>query len=243
MLSALVLAAASVSFGDTVVLFAGPAYSGSNSNPYQNGQGGEFTAVTSGGIPAGYSSLAKYTNANGITGFETFCVEGGTNDVFFTPGVTYNFATSDQNKGGPMGTIDLTVGAAWLYAQFATGQLSGYFSGNRWAHAGDLQNALWTLEGESNAAIAGWISTLLTGQFGSISNAERSVITNEFDYDVHVMNLWQQGSANTDSAAQPAQNQLIYTGRPVPDGGLTIALLGVSFLGLALFKRRFASRA
>lgn len=235
-LTALALSAASVSYGNTVVLYAGPAYSGNNSNPYQNGQGGEFTAITSNGIPAGYNSLAKYTNANGLTGFETFCVEGGKNDVYFTPGVTYNYVTSDQIKGGPMGTLDLTVGVAYLYSQFATGQLSGYFSGNRYTNAGALQNAFWTLEGESSAPIAGWIQTLLVGQFGSIANATLSVIQNAYDYDVQVMNI-------TNAAGASAQNQLIYTGRPVPDGGLTIVLLGISFLGLALFKRQFGSRA
>ena len=238
-LSVAALSTASVSFADTVVLFAGPAYSGSNSNPYQYGQGGEFTAVTSNGIPAGYSSLARFTNANGITGFETFCVEGGTNDVYFTPGVTYTYTTSSQVLGGPQGALPLTVGTAWLYSQFATGQLTGYYgASNRNALAGQLQNAFWTLENESNAAIAGWIQTLLTGQFGASSTiADWTAAAGANNFGVQVMNLWTSSTSNV-----AAQNQLIYNGRSVPDGGLTILLLGVSFLGLALFKRHFAKQ-
>ena len=138
-LIAAVFCAASAGFADTITLYAGPGYSGANGNPYQNGQGGEFTAITSAGVPVGYSSLATYTlGGTGQTGFQTFCVEGGNNDVYFTPGTQYTYQISDQIKGGPKGTLDLTVGAAWLYSQFATGQLTNYYgAANRYTLAGD----------------------------------------------------------------------------------------------------------
>lgn len=238
---ALTLAAISstaVSFGDTVTLYAGPAYSGINGNPYQNGQGGEFTAITSGGVPAGYSSLATYTlGGTGQTGFQTFCVEGGKDDVYFTPGHLYTYGTSDQIKGGPMGTLDLTVGVAWLYSRFATGQLGGYYAAaNRNALAGDLQNAFWTLENEQATPLAGWVNSLLVGQFGNQATWSQSVLSSgNGDYGVKVMNLW-------DAQGAPAQNQLIYTGSAVPDSCLTLGLLGATFAGLALIKRRVSVR-
>ena len=226
--------AASHCFADTVILYAGPAYSGVNGNPYQNGAGGEFTAITSGGVPAGYSSLATYTlGGTGQTGFQTFCVEGGSNDVFFTPGSLYTYHTNDQILAGPMGTLDLTVGAAWLYSQFATGQLSSYYGdANRYTLAGDLQNAFWTLENEQNTVLAGWVNTLLVGQFSNAANWNQSVLASgNSDYGVKVMNLW-------DANGAPAQNQLIYTGTSVPDGGMTVGLLSLALLGVAVLRRK-----
>src|SRR5580658_8072661 len=80
-----------VAFGQqTVYLGVGPGYGGTN--PYQDNDGGEFTALldTNGvpnPVPAGYSSLATLA-VNGVTGFETFCLEDA---VDFWVGTTYDY--------------------------------------------------------------------------------------------------------------------------------------------------------
>ncbi|HEY3755780.1 MAG TPA: hypothetical protein VGL42_06485 [Opitutaceae bacterium] len=140
-------------------------------NPFEAGDGGEFTLFTTLAgqntyyIPTGYASQATVTiTANGSsyssneptgTGFESFCAEDA---VQFNVGETYNWTyglylsgeTPGQDADGNSIT-NLTEGAAYLYQLFATGQLAGYYSGNdqtRIDNAGFLQSALWALEGE-----------------------------------------------------------------------------------------------
>jgi len=233
---------------NTLELVAGSAYAGytgGSFTPYQNGQGGEFVALdtTSGTpvswVPSGYSSKAKYTftsgSLSGLTGFDTFCVQGGNNDVYFTPGVQYSYTESTQILGGPSGTLNLTQGAAWLYSNFATGILSGYNytnAGSRLADAGALQNALWYLEGEianpnnafSMLAVSHTYAT--GGAFTSVNSAGAS------NFDVKVLNL-----------RGPAQNQLIYTGRGnVPDTGATLGFLVLGLGAIVAARRKLQVR-
>lgn len=124
------------SFDGTITLTQGP---------YSYGNGGEFTAQTS-----------------GLGTFQTFCIEYNEE---FQPGSLYNYY---QNTGAVMGgagvdAIDphtgrsmdnISIGTAWLYSQFRAGTLSGYdFAntyGDRNADAGALQQAIWWLEDEPN---------------------------------------------------------------------------------------------
>jgi hypothetical protein len=225
---------------NSIELVAGSAYAsytGGSYTPYQNGQGGEFVALDASGsslaswVPTGYSSSATYLFTSGslagLTGFDTFCVQGGTNDVYFTPGTHYSYTESTQILGGPFSPLDLKVGVAWLYEQFATGVLSGYHYSDatqRLADAGDLQNAIWFLEGEvANPNNA--FSQLAITQFGGLAGATASVNSiGASSFGVAVLNL-----------AGPGQNQLIYNA--VPDGGLTVAMLGSALIGLAAMVR------
>ena len=229
----------------SLVLVAGAAYSGytgGSYTPYQNGQGGEFVALdtTSGlpvsWVPSGYDSKATYKfptgSLTGLTGFDTFCVEGGSNDIYYTPGVSYSYTESEQILGGPMGTLDLSQGAAWLYANFAKGSLSGYHytSAARLGDAGALQSALWFLEGEISDP-NNVFSNLAISHFG-LADALKSVNSSgASNFDVSVLNL-----------RGPAQNQLIYNGRKVPDAGSTLALLGLALGGLVAVRRKMQVR-
>jgi hypothetical protein len=149
---------------NSIYLAVGPQYGGTN--PYQYGDGGEFTAVISTAgtkatvlpVPAGYSTKTERTipagssgysandnNYLGATGFETFCVE---DQVDFYVGYTYNYTQgyAIQQTGGY-----LTAGTAWLYEKFATGQLNAFNYVNtaaRLKDAGELQSAFWFLQGE-----------------------------------------------------------------------------------------------
>src|ERR1017187_6241408 len=98
-----------------------------NSSAYSWGNGGEFTAVTS-----------------GLGTFQTFCIEYNEE---FGPGNTYYY---NQNSGAVAGgaganaidshtglTMDnVSIGTAWLYSQFRAGTLANYFNGTRQQNAG-----------------------------------------------------------------------------------------------------------
>jgi hypothetical protein len=213
--------------------------------PYQNGDGGEFKALDNGSVGGtfalhGYASTTSTGASGALTSFDTFCVQDGADDVTFSPGTKYGYSVSPNILGGPLDPRALNQGVEWLYMEFATGKLAGYdfsnSSGQRWTDAGELQNEIWFLEGEISSAGASNPFAADLAAAGTLSG----------NYGVEVLNLW---VINSDGVATgPAQNQLIYNnggfggnGNPnVPDNGMTIALLGVSFLGLALFRRTAA---
>ena len=90
-----------------------------------SGDGGEFNASSPDFAPAamGYAPQTIY-NAGSGTGFETFCVEY---NEHFTPGSTlyYGISQGAINGGISGGNPDfISKGTAWLYLQFATGQLA-----------------------------------------------------------------------------------------------------------------------
>jgi hypothetical protein len=222
---AILLTAAAISsalMADTVTLSQGP---------YSYYVGGEFTAVT---------------GQNGT--FQTFCVQ---TSVDFTPynfGNTtpYNYTVSLNSIGAP-DAFPLSEGAAYLFSQFAQGTLSGYDYnlGNdptdaaaRQADAGELQSALWWLQG--NQTFGGYPSGTIGNTYygdalthlGANVDAPATLAT---DFGVEIMNL-------TDGNGNPAQNQLIYLGgggghQNAPDGGATLALLALSVAGLAVVRR------
>jgi hypothetical protein len=229
---------------DTVELYYGP-------HAYY--VGGEFTAVTTPSYNANYSPLAlvNVTDANNVTqtGFETFCMQTG---VDFTPynwgnPTPYNFTYSLNSIGAP-DAFALTEGTAYLYYQFSIGQLAGYdYTGpGRNYDAGELQAALWNLQG--GQSYPGFPSATSGNPFyadalaalGANIGVDATLAT---DYGVEIMNM-------TDGNGNPAQNQLIYLGggsdhgyTPVPDGGTTLGLLGLSLGGIAAVRRSLSKRS
>ena len=123
---------------------------------YSYSDGGEFTAVTSPGAFVGNGYVAATKNSAG-TGFQTFCMES---QVYFSPGTVYSYTLGQMSQpltGGGIGSnLPLSTGAAYLYYQFATGNLTGYDYNTantpgdqaaRKADAGALQAAIWLLQG------------------------------------------------------------------------------------------------
>jgi VPDSG-CTERM motif len=230
--------------------------------PYSFGSGGvyagEFGAQVTGGgsfappfTTAGYSTLAEY-NGN----FETFCVET-TVDVNWNLAYNLNLGLTALGSQNPASPFPLTVGAAYLYNQFAQGLLSDYNYANngtgnsRVTDAGLLQAALWYFEG--GQSYTGWPAggnasnpyytdalNYVTG-LGYTAAELTAAVSGEGQFGVEIMNL----TATSGGAA--AQNQLVYLGggtgltheEPVPDGGATLGLLGLGLAGLAVFSRRF----
>jgi hypothetical protein len=196
-------------------------------NTYSYNDGGEFTAVTTGQSFTGNGYVAS-TLIDG--GFETFCVEAS---VLFNPGTTYNYTLSSTTDSQGQA---LTEGAAFLYYEFATGSLPGYFGSNRNANAGALQGAIWYLMG--NQLGNGYTgASILTDPFYELAlhTLGSSInLANNGAYGVDILEL-------IDSNGAPAQNQLVLTGappqgngQPVPDNYTTVIWLGASLAGLFL---------
>jgi len=242
-------------------VMAQPSYTGTvtlTQGAYSYDVGGEFTAVTSPNLAAlnGYATgLGLTPTVNGLTGFQTFCLQTA---VEFGPGTTYNYSTSLASVGSP-DAFNLTEGAAWLYGEFATGKLGNYYnyadtgSGpSRRTDAGLLQAAFWALQGGQ---------TYSDGNYASVASTESSnpyyllaesalganldanvTAANYAQFGVEVLNLY----GGSTPSSSPAQNQLVYLGggtglthENIPDGGAAVALLGLSLVGLSVFSRRF----
>ncbi len=196
--------------------------------------GGEFNAITSpGSFTGNYAPQATLNIGNGL-GFETFCVQV---DVQFNPTQTYNYGLS-QNMQLDSANQSLTMGAAYLYSLFATANpVLGYDyvdPSTRLADAGLLQSALWDLEGGQswsgdpfNPATNPYYQLALS-ELGGLANADAA---SGGAYGVDILTL-------TDNNGNPAQNQLVYVGSAVPDGGSTFLLLGLGICGLVAARLR-----
>jgi len=128
-------------------------------------------------------------------------------------------------NGGP-NPDPISVGTAWLYYNFATGNLANYnYGAGRAASAAALQNTIWWLEQEAADPGAGNVfRTAVLAQFGN--SAAAAMADNNGAYAVQVLNL-------TTLAGGLAQDMLIVT--PIPGA---LILLGPALLGLAGFRKR-----
>jgi hypothetical protein len=115
--------------------------------PYSYGNGGEFTAALTTSLP----------NILGAPTFQTFCIEYNEE---FGPGNIYSFNENTGAVAGGAGAHatdprtglsmdNISIGTAWLYSQFRANTLANYLTGNRQQNAGNLQDAIWYLEGET----------------------------------------------------------------------------------------------
>jgi len=199
---------------------------------YQSGDNAEYNITSTDSalnpVTLGYDAKAI---VNG--GFESFCLEY---NQFVTAGATYHYDISGAaipGGGGAVGGSDpISIGTALLYLEFSTGTLSGYNytpGSGREASALALQKAIWWLEDEITLSNPG--GNIFLSQLGNLSNAK---LDNNGFYNVGVLNLGP-------SPTYPNQDLLVM--RPqvtpfnVPDGGITLLLLGISMGGLFLFRR------
>lgn len=198
---------------------------------HYSGNAGEFTIFGT-GFEANYASDAT-ASIGGVLGFQSFCLEI---DEFVTSGASYD-ATIDTEAimgGAGGGSPDpLGRGTAWLYQQFATGQLEGYnyaVGSGRVNSARLLQDAIYYLEDEITAIpSANPFLSLVELQYGSLALAKETASLSELNQlGVRVLNLTANGVHH--------QSQLVYVG--VPDGGLTLGMLGIALAGLGGMRRR-----
>lgn len=207
---------------DTVVLDQGA---------YSYDVGGEFTAYTS---PESYlGNYASSTVVNG--GFQTFCIE---TTVDFSPGSSYTYNLSSVDSQGRQ----LSEGAAFLYYEFATGQLAGYDynvpstsadQAARKTDAGLLQAAIWWLQGQQKYTVDGQYQVPTTSNNPYYNLAVTTLgadvtSANNGLFGVDILQMWDGSTA--------AQNQLVVVS--VPDGGTTAGLLGLAFVGMFFVQHR-----
>jgi VPDSG-CTERM motif len=235
--------ATSARANDTVEIFTN---SNSDYVSQLGGYGGEFTAITGSFSSAtsttaltnlGYVVGKSISTANGEYGFDTFCVQETVQ--VYTGSKDYYKETNTFTPDGP-----LTVGAAWLYAQFATGKLptADYTSATDCA---EIQNAIWYLQGETmyngyTTSNDPFLATNIISQFGTLTAAKAADSLG--GYGVEIMALT-TGNNGTGTALQ---DQLILTGgptgtgpgTPIPDAGATVGLLGIALAGLSLVRRK-----
>jgi hypothetical protein len=211
-------------------------YSGSEYGPYKTGHGGEFTLSPTGSDALDTSYYFAGAKDFGVSGsIQSFCLEFD-EKIFGYPSV-YDVAITDYaEEGGVPGSTDpLSQGTGWLVKQFATGVWQGSLSYNYVVNRTDtadlLQKAIWMLEDELAYDGANDYAAACVAKFGDWTTAKGGVASS---YGVASLNLTRVG----DGAFR--QDQVFYTGKSVPDGGVTVALLGMAMVGLAAMRRRSA---
>jgi hypothetical protein len=226
-------------------LMAGTIQTG-NFGPYQTGAGGEFTVNSQGfsfslnltGYVADvtkFLSNGKDPNIYGLT-FQTFCLE---RHEQIARNHSYDGTVNDAAVFGGVGGADpLSVGTAWLYKNFAETTLAGYDYTNPGRSDGVgssadlLQQAIWCLEDEVSCNAANTFYLAAVAQFGSEAGAKAD---NNGQFSVKVINLWEGSPHDTEHARQDILVNII----PVPDGGLTLLLLGMGLTSVGVLSRKF----
>lgn len=187
--------------------------------------------------------------------FQTFCIEhnehisnGQTVTVSLEDGAINGGAggvKESHSSGGTIGRI--SKGTAFLYSLFATGELENhgysYTAGSlRQNTAGQLQNLIWFLEGEITSLGSNIFTSALVGEFGAGWDSYSSA---KMDYGTGTKYGVVQAAHLKTSSGGARQDQLYYGGsedsEKVPDGGLTILLMGLALSSLWGFQKRFAA--
>jgi hypothetical protein len=192
--------------------------------------GGEFTAYTSQNFLGNYAAPAIVAG-----GFETFCMETG---VEFSPGASYYYTLGNVTQPNPGNAqqgsgLALSKGTAYLYYQFGKDLLTDFdytSVAGRMADDNLLQAAIWYLQG--GQTYSGYPTPITSNKFyiDATNALGDSVLDAYTGTSVKVLQVWDNPN---DSGA--AQNQLVL----VPDGGLTVSLLGGALIGLQVLRRKF----
>ena len=220
---------------------------------YSKGRGGEFTLYNYTSTEKLLISNSAYASStSGLAGhaesFQTFCVETdefvdtgmriwGSEAAVATPDV-YGSGSHAWNGGANSTTgDDLDPRTAYLYTQFATGQLSGYaYTGtvnglDRNQTAGALQRTIWYLEDEVENFTSKFMDVELNSAQQTLTLSwlvEANTVNWKDIGNVRVLQLYKGTSALK-------QDQLYLQEIPVP-GAVLLGLLGLSAAGIKLRK-------
>ncbi|MDR1383987.1 MAG: PEP-CTERM sorting domain-containing protein [Planctomycetaceae bacterium] len=192
----------------------------------------------------GFADTSAYATTTGTsTSYQSFCVEPtATTASNMTAELNYANGVSKTSQG-----FALSLGAAYLYKQFATGNLTGFDYVNtstRSSNAATLRDALRTLVGISGYGT--WSSNAYLLQLLTI-NSDQTYWTQNYDpnsyyniigdYSVFVMNCYTNdaGTSNGQDFLYLANATQQTPGTPEP---ATIFLWGLGSLGLYGFAAR-----
>ena len=188
------------------------------------------------GSPAlGGGIFIATTSDNGT--FPTFCLELNEHISYGAP---YQYLLSDRAVFGGVNTPTpgydiISKGTALLYADFRKGILPGGP-----VNAGQLQLAIWALENELSSTQWTTYSVASNPYLVYAESVYGSFAGAWADYTggvVRVVQIWDVAPAG-DAPGRGAHQDVLWA-PPVPEGGITIALLGAALLALAAFRRRF----
>jgi len=223
-------------------------------NPYGYGRGGEFTVSSDGapGLLLGNNAYADITSglAGHAESFQTFCVE--TDEYIYSGNKIYvseTFLNGNPGSHAWRGGAETNAGdnldfrTAYLYTQFATGNLAGYNYSNsgsgltRAQTAGALQRVIWSIEGEGGNVFANdFMST-------NLNAAQQALATSWWDAaedcdwtDIGYVRVLQ--AVTVDQYGNPTGygQDLLYL-VPVP-GAVLLGMLGFGVAGLKLRKSK-----
>lgn len=211
----------------------------------------------------GFFPFGDPTVANVFFGvsFQTFCLERGvplvprpgtSDSIFGFAAYNIDYSLNDDGwamhgGGGASGDPEhdaISLGTAYLYSQFVAGALAGYDydpEANRVESAKQLQWAIWYLEDEMSyeeATVGGNTFLDLLGGIGGGGGTELQNIEswktqdNNGFYNVAVLNL-----------GLDRQDLLVAYPVSVPDGGMTLILMGIAMGGMWVVARRRKSAA
>lgn len=209
---------------------------------YRSGAGGEFVVELGTGWT--YDVLFLYdeatkNEASYNDSFQTFCVESET--YLAESGHEYTAVLNTYAELGDGGSVngedELSQGAAYLYYQFAKGQLTGYEytpGSTRAADAKELQKAIWALEDET-----GFSYSYSAGGSGNEFYDLAYLAFGGVESDLYVDNLQTDGSllypvmVMNLTGSPESQDQLVLI--PVP-AAMLLGLLGLGAAGIKLRK-------
>ena len=130
-------------------------------------------------------------------------------------------------QGVPGGSDPISLATAWLFVNFRTA-LPGYVDDAD--HNNAIQAAFWFLEGEGGGIDNAYVAAAKAGAGPDWAKDANGA------YGVYVMNI---NVFDPGTFEGRLQDLLVVV--PVPDGGLTVMLLGLAVGCLALISRRFGS--
>jgi hypothetical protein len=203
-----------------------------NFGPFSGGDG-EYTLTADAGVQAflgGYVNGVTENIVGFSNSFQTFCVE---RNEYITTGTTYDVTLNNVTvfSGKP-----LSIGAAYLYEQFAIGTLALYNYSNSplgsrafgtHGSAYELQQAIWYFMGEYSFNPYNYY---MNGTVALPSNPLNAYTGTA----VQILNLWAPGQPH--DPAHSFQDVLVLTSR-VPEPS-TFALAGLGAAALLAFRRK-----
>ncbi|MBN1805120.1 MAG: hypothetical protein JW837_07715 [Sedimentisphaerales bacterium] len=208
---------------------------------YSSNSGGEFTISNSSLDTSEYLSGITSDIKGQSNSFQTFCME---KQEYTASAIEIWISTTSINEstgaigsegsgshaiyGGLKYGDNLNPATAYLYTNFAQGTLSNYnYETGRAVSAGQLQNAIWYLEGEisslaTNSQAYAWVTEAQNVGWNDIGN-------------VRVLNNWIQGHVGDPEYRVQDQLYLMPISTPIP-GSVILGFIGMSVVGIKLRK-------